>query len=428
MICDEVGRQGMMLQKPRPYSLTGICRRVVWIVIAGLLGGGFIAPTSAIAGVGEPVIVSGAQSVLMVPVRFPGTAPGKSLADLLDKSKRVDRYIRVASYGKAWLDTTVADWVDLSEPLSAYAVSPHNYSVDKRRVSKLVADALGAARAHHNLEHFKVIWIVVGVKTNFGIGYGMIAYAINPGMLSNFYREGPEMKTVRLTGGGVFSGAGVVSAENAHVGHVAHDLLHALGGSVNGQRAVPDLYDFDLQSAPPKAKPHPALFAIHVGPWDIMSQHFVELQRPPPMPSAFTRHQLGWIDDSQIVTVQPGEARDIRLSPLASGKGILAIRIPISKSRYVMIENRQAGQTEQAIPASGMLVMEIDLAGNEGAHLGHPIARVVDGNPSTPTLDDAVFRPDEGERVSYVSSDVDVTVSPLALNADGSLRIRIGPR
>ncbi|HEY9080069.1 hypothetical protein [Magnetovibrio sp.] len=416
-----------MLQNPNQYALVKVFRRFVWMIIPALLGMFLFAPTSTLAGVGEPVLVSGAQSVLVVPVRFPGTAPGKSLADILDKSKRIDRYIQVASYGKAWLETTIADWVDLPDPLSAYAVSPHNYSVDKRRVTKLVADALGVARARHDLDNFKVIWIVVGVNTNFGVGYGMIAYAINPGMLSNFYREGPELKTVHLTGGGVFSGAGVVSAENAHVGHVVHDLLHALGGSTNGLRAVPDLYDFDLQSAPPKAKPHPALYAIHVGPWDIMSQHFVELRMPPPMPSVFIRHQLGWIDDSQIATVHPGETRDITLNPLASGKGFLAIRIPLSKSRFVLIENRQVGQTDQAIPASGMLVMEIDLAGNEGAHSGRPIARVVDGNPSTPTLDDAVFTPEGGERPSYVSSGVGVNVSPLALGADGSLMIRIGP-
>lgn len=390
----------------------------------------FLLPAGpARAGVSDPASAIGEQSVLMVPVRFPGTQPSTSIDDLRGKAERVDRYIRAASYGKAWLAVTVADWVDLPDPLPAYSVSPHNFSVDKTVVIKLVADALGNLRARSpdtDIASFKVVWIVPGVRTNFGVGYGMIAYAINPGMLSNFYRTGVGIESVPLRGGGTFSGAGIVSAENAHVGHAAHDLLHALGGAKEGRRAVPDLYDFDLQSAPPKAKPTPADYAIHVGPWDIMSQHFVEVRLPPPMPSAFIRRQLGWIDDSQIATVSPGETKEIVLAPLASGRDILAARLPLSATRWIMVENRQS---ERAIlKGGGMIVMEIDTDGSEGAHAGRPIARVVDATPSTRSLDDAAFAPGRSELAAYTDARNGISVTPMPLAPDGTMTVRIERR
>ena len=144
-------------------------------LIFGLIVFVSVAQRIACAGVADPVHVAGPQSVLVVPVRFPGTTPGKSIDYLRDKAGRVGRYIEAASYGKASLETTVTDWVDLPDPLSAYAVSPHNFAVDKRRVVKLVADSLGAVRARFDLAAFKVIWIVPAVQTSFGAGYGMIA-------------------------------------------------------------------------------------------------------------------------------------------------------------------------------------------------------------------------------------------------------------
>jgi hypothetical protein len=64
--------------------------------------------------------------------------------------------------------------------------------------------------------------------------YGMMGYCAYPGMLgwadtSPFASEGGE-----VIGNGV-----AVYCENAHVGVLAHDLLHILGGTVGGRRVVP---------------------------------------------------------------------------------------------------------------------------------------------------------------------------------------------
>ena len=242
----------------------------------------------ALAGVADPVVVRGPQRLLVVAVRFPGTPPTFSLSQIKEKVGNVNRYIRAASYGKAWLEPKIAGWYEMSAPLSMYQVSPFNYKVDKARVRRLLADALAATQRDTAIDNYHVVWIVVGARTRPGEGYGMIAYCANPGMLSGVMGRRSALETVELPGGLTFVGPAIVSAENAHVGHAAHDLLHALGGAKDGKRAVPDLYDFDMQSNPeifrnpPGGTLVPKIFAVHAGPWDIMSQHFIELTKPPP--------------------------------------------------------------------------------------------------------------------------------------------------
>ncbi|OGL05576.1 MAG: hypothetical protein A3I03_13275, partial [Candidatus Rokubacteria bacterium RIFCSPLOWO2_02_FULL_68_19] len=336
------------------------------IVLMALLAG----PAPAAAGVADPVLVEGPQKILVIAVRFPGTEPSLTLPQIEKKVGQVDGYIRMASYGKAWIEPRLTGWYEMPAPLGEFRVSPFNYKVDRGRVRRLLADALSAARRDTDPDAYRCVWIVVGVRTRPGEGYGMIAYAANPGMLSGVLRSRgrrARLESVELPGGGSFAGPAIVSAENAHVGHVAHDLLHALGGVKDGNRAVPDLYDFDLQSDPRVDHTSPAPFAIHAGPWDIMSQHFIARDRPPPPPSSFTRLQLGWIEPSQVVTVRPGETREVTLGPLALGKGLLVVRIPIDAHHFLLVENRQPVGGDAVLPSAGLLVLEVDTAKEEGA-------------------------------------------------------------
>ena len=253
------------------------------------------------------------------------------------------------------------------------------------------------------------------------VGYGMIAYAANPGMLTGVRRGRVDLDRIALPGGGTYAGGVVVSAENAHPGHVVHDLLHALGGAKDGKRPVPDLYDYELQSNPPKGeRMRPELFSIHTGPWDIMSHHFIRMDdTPPPPPSSFIRRQLGWIDDAQVVTVRPGETREVTLAPLESGGSPLVVRIPLAPARYLLVENRQPTGLGAVLPSSGMLVLEV----NEDREEGTDIVRAIDANPGVPKLARAPFQPGSGERHAHVSAADGVAVVPLAIERSGRLRL-----
>ena len=368
--------------------------------------------------------VSGPQRVLAVAVRFPGTQPTFTLEQIQDKIVRVDKYVRDSSYGKAWLEPRLAGWYDMPAPVDAYKLSPYNFKIDPQRVRRLVAEALGAARRDADLEKFDVVWIVVGVFTRPGEGYGMICYAANPGMLSHGSIRGefrPQLETVALAGGGSFAKPITVSAENALVGHVVHDLLHALGGIKEGRRVIPDLYDFRLQSNPPPGPMLPEVFAIHTGPWDIMSQHFIERTLPPPPPSSFTRLRLGWIAPEQVVTVAPGETREVVLAPLTAGAGMLVIRVALAEQRYLLVENRQKIGGDAVLPAAGMLVLEVDPTRAEGT----AIVRTADANPGVAKLYGAPFRPGSGERRYYENTTAGVAIVPLETGSDGTMRVLV---
>jgi M6 family metalloprotease-like protein len=391
------------------------------ILVVAVLAG----QDQAAAGIAAPAAVIGPQRMLIVAVRFPGTVPAFSLSQLKEKVGKVDGYLRAASYGKTWLEPKLVGWYEMPAPLSQYQVSPLNYKVDRGRVRRLLADALAAARKDAAIEEYHVVWIVVGARTRPGEGYGMIAYCANPGMLSGVRSHRAALETVELPGGLAFSGPAIVSAENAHVGHVVHDLLHALGGARDGRRVVPDLYDFDMQSDPevfrnpPGGRLLPRIFAVHAGPWDIMSQHFIEFPKAPPAPSTFTRLQLGWIDPDQVVTVRPGETRELVLQPLALGKGQLVVRIPLDSNRYLLLENRQGVGGDTVLPSAGLLVLEVDTAREEG----HGIVRAVNANPGIPYLYAAPFVPGAGERRYHRDPLIGVAVAPLAIEPGGALRL-----
>lgn len=63
---------------------------------------------------------------------------------------------------------------------------------------------------------------------------------------------------IQTRGGQRFAGGIVVVAQNAHTGHIVHDLAHALGGVVGGKRPVPDLYDTVLHTSTELAITQPA--------------------------------------------------------------------------------------------------------------------------------------------------------------------------
>lgn len=407
-----------LLNWHRLFAFLGLC-----LTIAGCqtTGASSFLQTDA-GGVGHPVHVLGEQSLLVIGVKFPDVPLSLVLSGIGRKAEKVSGYIRTASYGKAWLKPRVVGWYEMPEPIARYRVSAFNSGVAKYRVEKLLVDALSRAQKEVNLGDFKNVWVVVGAQTMPGKGYGMIAYAANPGMLSCIMCGEAEMKTIALPEGGHYSAGVIVSAYNAHLGHVSHDLLHALGRASGGKRAVPDLYDFALQNDPTFPR-SPALIAIHAGPWDIMSQHFIDWSGPPPLPSSFTRLQLGWIAPEQIFNVDPATRAEFVLMPLVRGKGLLVANIPLDRHRHLLLENRQRIGGDSGLPDSGLLVLEINTAKAEGSG----IVRVIDSDPTFPLHGRAPFRADSANRRVYRNSEANVRVTVSPVQADGAMKVVVSP-
>ena len=150
-----------------------------------------------------------------------------------------------------------------------------------------------------------------------------------------------------------------------------------------------------------------------MGPWDVMSAHFVDRKGPPPGLSSFTKIRLGWISSEQVVQVRPGETREIMLWPLAEKGEVLAVKIPLNADQYYLVENRQPIKYDKVLPDSGILVIKVDPNAVEGTGT----ARIMDADPASPNFQHATYRPDRKNRKKFVDRENGVAV--VALSADG---------
>lgn len=354
----------------------------------------------------------GVQHVLVLAVSFPGIPTKMSLSQIKNRAlDRVADYYAKASYGKVTIVGEVKGWYQLPRPLEDYKVSPYNINVDPARVRRLVEDAFSAAEKEVDFRQYNDVIIVVGVETRPGVGYGMIAYCANPGLLrAGLMRQaGAAMEEITTRGGQRYDRSIIVVAQNALVGHIVHDLAHGMGGVVEGRRPIPDLYDTVLQGkVGPLTHESFRKFAIFMGPWDVMSQHFVKGQQSMPGMSSFTRLRMGWIEDNQVVEVTPGESRAVTLASLGGGQGTLVLKIPGPWGTYYLLENRQTLPSDPLLPSKGLLVLYVD----ESKEDGDGIVRIDPANPQVPEFGAATYGAGSGQATS-VSLMWDVAVEVL---------------
>ena len=365
--------------------------------------GNFLAPQS-VQAIGE-------KRVLMVGVRFPDAQPSKSIEEV---RKRVvvglDNYVREQSYGLASITADFRGWIALPDPLSRYAVSPYNFKVDRDRVRKLAEDTFSAIDPRVDLAGYDHVLIIPGVHTLPGQGYGMLCYCANPGMLSGVSRRfSPRYETLRSKGGQEFRGGVFVGAENAHLGMFAHDYFHALAGIQDGKRLAPCLYDYRRQSDESAGLPTFEHNAIYMGPWDIMSQHFVRPGETSPGLSSFTKIRLGWITTRQARLVKPGETALVFLSPLSRKGESLVVKIPLAGDRHYLVENRQPVGSDRVLPDSGLLILKV----NPEADEGFGTVELVNAHPTAPHFSRATFKIEEQGRNRYVDARNGVAILPL---------------
>lgn len=327
--------------------------------------------------------------VLALAVSFPDVRPEKSIQRL--KKRFIDqmaRYFAEESYGKVCLSGEIKGWYELPGSLDEYKISAYTRLVDRRKVWQLVLDAFNAAEHDVQFDDYDHIAIIVGVRTRAGVGYGMIAYTAHPGYLSverrgparQFYFNPVEIKTKH---GQIFSGGITVAAENVHPGFIAVDYAVVLGGIENGKRVVPMLWS-TAAHIPNRTREE---IEAYMGPWDILSCHYAGRNKPPPGMSSFSRLRLGWIDNDQVVQVQLGASRGVVLSPLASGKGVLAIKIPGPEGSYFLLENRQKMAGDPVLPTTGLLVLQVD----ESIDDGEGIVKVINADPDVAYFGAATF-------------------------------------
>jgi hypothetical protein len=162
---------------------------------------------------------------------------------------------------------------------------------------------------------------------------------------------------------------------------------------------VPCLYDHDLQAKPGPQREVAIESMINMGFWDPMSCHFYQWGQPPPGICSWTKMRLNWIEPSKIKIARPNQETEIILDPLEDGlSDTLAVKIPITKDTYYLIENRQPIGFDKVLPRHGVLIMYADDSIAECRHGMAPV-KLINANPSLPHLEGAAF--DIGKKDFY---------------------------
>jgi hypothetical protein len=354
---------------------------------------------------------------LVLLVDYPGTLRSVSKSQVIERFGRLSHYVDAMSYGKVCAEYEFTDWLDLPEPISAYAISPVNLEVDKSRVVKLIQHAIDAADASHDFSRYDYVVIYMGAQFR---EYGMVGLCGYPGMLG--WRQELEFKTTRR--GQVVPNGVAIFTSTAHLGTLFHDSAHVWGGVVDGRRRVPCLYDHDLQVQYPTIDKGWENALINMGYWDPMSCHSYHRHLPPPGISSWTKLRLGWMPAEKVKTVDPALPTEVLLGPLAEGSAeTLVIRIPLTEKRYLLIENRQPiGVYDRVLPEHGVLIMKADDDVAE-CRFGKAPVKLVDANPERKHLLGAAFAIPGRDR--YVDPEFNIEIRLLE-KIGLSYRIRIG--
>lgn len=367
----------------------------------------------------------GTQRVLVLAVKFPNIQPEKSLGKIKeDVLEGCAKYFYAQSYGKTLLTGEIKGWYSLPRRMEEYKVYLDDWGEDKKRGRLLVEDALNASEKEVAFKEYDHIVIALGVP---GKDFGMMGYTANPGVLSGVRHGKARMVRVTTTGGQKFRGGITLTTEDAHLGQRAVDLAVILGGVIDGTRVIPMLYDIQRNIGTSRGQ-HKATggrsreswerdalriemrqqWQTFMGPWDLLSCHFVQFDLPPPGMSCFSRLRLEWIEDEQVVQVLPGESKAITLQPLGNGKGTLVIKIPGLSNTYYLLENRQKVSGDPIMPSTGLVVLHMD----ESKEDGEGIVRIVDSNHKVPYFGAAPFGVKKGQ-VPSLSLPQDIAVEVL---------------
>jgi len=356
---------------------------------------------------------------LVILVQFPDV-PHDVSRELVQRrfAGHLNRYVREMSGESVGLEVDVTPaWNTLPHPVDQYRISPRNLEVDKTRVRKLIDDALETLGPNADLGGYDFIALMLGAKVS---EYGMVGLCGYPGMLGWSTADVYRTRNGREVRGGV-----AIFTSQAHLGTLFHDVAHVLGGVQNGKRAVPCLYDHDLQAKPGPLRETFTGAIINMGYWDPMSCHFYKRELPPPGISSWTRLRLNWLDASRVTAVLPGQQAEVLLGPLEDPAAQTAvIKIPLTESTYYLVENRQPIGFDKNLPGSGVLIMFADDRVAECRHGKAPV-KLMNADPGMPGLEGAAF--DAAKRSTFEDKQNKLRIQILE-EISGAYRILVSRR
>lgn len=369
--------------------------------------------------------LAGSQPTLVVLVQFSDKPNSTSPSSTRTRLSGLNTYYAEDSYGLVSFAATIIPsakaWFTLPHTVEYY--SSDTASVD----TQLVFDSLQAAyNAGVDFHEFKFALVVHAgsdeamTHSSSDIhSFTIPGYTFSPTPLNNY-----QISTS-------------VVSESDPVGVYCHEAGHLLG--------LPDLYDLTQQIDPVNN---------FVGYWEIMALgEWNPNNNNPAQPSpgtfpsqhsSWSKIRLGWISDSSLQLVYPGNTSTIVIHDLElATTGIQAVKIPISVNNdgslsYYLVEMRaKLGQYDQYLPFpsdypnAALLIYKVNdsIAGGHGnlvlenAHPGSDLSQAGFGPCDSPCVSNNIFS-DPADFVKIIVTNtnstaytivVDRTSSPLLL-------------
>jgi M6 family metalloprotease-like protein len=303
-----------------------------------------------------PGHVRGVYSLNVILVEFSDVKHSVGREEILEKLQGLARYVEECSYGMYKLEFYVTErWYTLRNSMEFY---------DKDLWS-LLKDSIEASDGEVKFSpQAKVVIVHAGGNEAFT--------KVEKDIRSQYFNVGCG-SPIRTNDGTLISSAIIVS-EFDPLGAIAHEFLHMLGA-------------FDLYGGEGERE-------RFVGDWDIMATGHrlgVELignkligGKSPSHPSSWTKIRIGWFRDSDFAVLGPGRHK-VELLPLESpSEGLHVIKVPITHSKYYLIEVREKIGFDSYLPDEGFLVY---ICNDTATSVFNGLISVVDSNPGTKALD-----------------------------------------
>ena len=174
-----------------------------------------------------------------------------------------------------------------------------------------------------------------------------------------------------------------------------HETGHTMG--------LPDLYSY---------QPHTRA-GVYVGGYDLMAQ----IEGISPDYLAWHKWRLGWVDDEQIICIDPSATKSERkkytLTPVEEATGVKALVFRHNASFALVAENRSGRNLDSDTCGTGVLIYTVSTTTPSGRG---PI-RVQDSSPGSgcagDRFNDGLFVPKPQTRSSFTSIDLGVRITVL---------------
>jgi len=376
--------------------MRGLCRSTLITILLLMLA---IQCSGSVASYGQSPTTRGAQSVIVILAEF---------SDLKHKTTRehiydlvfvqMNSYYREASYNTTWITGNVTDhWYLLPALFADYGDltwSSHGTKAQQDNRKKLVRDAIQSADQDVDFRKYICVSIVIPAPARRIPNFASSSWNIPTNDGAKVDRATLQLETV---GADTF----------------AHEFGHTLG--------LRDLYDYDI--AAKEGDSNKA--AIYAGRWELMSMS----QGKPEHFCAYNKAILGWILPCQVnAIIYVGESKTVKVDPLEiANQSTYAIKIWVGGQLYYFVEVRLQVGFDTVLPDYGVLVYLVDEGKKVGSLSTLPGLLVVkDGNPDTPTLDDATLDLRINKKAGFFDREWDLSVVVTG-RSGSSYTVFVGP-